>query len=113
MTFLLASLKTHTNSKKFSESLLSLVNFFQCTFIASFRNNFQDHSRDTEQFLETKGGYQKAGTSSLKGVTGVISQLVSDFIEASRNIIFDFLYKKATKNYENHKRSFKKYSFEF
>jgi hypothetical protein len=53
------------------------------------------------------GGYQKAGTSSLKSVTGKEnSQVVSDFIEASRNFIFDFLHKITTKNFENHKYYF-------
>ncbi len=56
------------------------------------------------------GGYLKPGTSSLKRVTGRISQLVSDFIEASRNFILDFLHKKTTENCENHKWSFNKYS---
>jgi hypothetical protein len=41
-----------------------------------------------------------------------ISQLVRDFLEASRNFIFDFLHKKTTENCENHKRSFKKYFFD-
>jgi hypothetical protein len=39
--------------------LLSLVNFFQCTFIAGFRNNFQDHRRVTEQLLETQAAIRK------------------------------------------------------
>jgi hypothetical protein len=56
------------------------------------------------------GGYQKAGTRSLKRVLEGISQLVpSDFIKASRNFILDFLHKKTTENCEYHKRSFKKY----
>jgi hypothetical protein len=79
------------------------------------------HRWISEQFLESKAGfgttfkgtasYQKAGTRSLKRVTG-ISQLVNDFIE-SRNFILDFLDKKTTENCENHKRSFKKYCFIF
>jgi hypothetical protein len=39
--------------------LLSLVDFFQCTFIAGFRNNFQDHRRVTEQLLETQAAIRK------------------------------------------------------
>jgi hypothetical protein len=39
------------------------------------------------------GGFQKAGTSSLEG----FSQLVSNFIEASRNLIEDFLHKNSEK----------------
>jgi hypothetical protein len=68
------------------------------------------HSRLSEQFSKSQAGFginfkgtggyrdQKAGTSSLKRVTGRISQFVSDFIEASRNFILDFLHKKTTEN---------------
>jgi hypothetical protein len=35
------------------------------------------------------------------------SQLVSDFIDASRNFILKFLHKKTAKNCENHQRSLK------
>jgi hypothetical protein len=55
MKFLLASLKTLTISKSCSEGrikflfrlpLISLVNFSNVpTFIAGFRNNFQNHKR--------------------------------------------------------------------
>jgi hypothetical protein len=61
---------------------------------AGFRTTFED-----------TGGYQKAGISSLKRVTG---RKVSNFIEASRNFILDFLHTKTTENCEKHKRSFKK-----
>jgi hypothetical protein len=64
MKFLLASLKKLPDSEKIVPKvasnfcsgipLLSLVNFFQCTFIAGFRNNFQDHSPVMEQLLETQ-----------------------------------------------------------
>jgi hypothetical protein len=70
------------------------------------------HSRLSEQFSESQadfgtpfkgtGGYQKARTNSLRGLLEGISQLVSDFIEASKNFILDFLYKKTTENRENH-----------
>jgi hypothetical protein len=62
MKFLIAPLKT-----------LTLIGRFfpvQCTFIDGFRNNFQDHSRVSEQLFRNTGGYQKAGTSSQKRVTG-------------------------------------------
>ncbi len=67
--------------------------FFQCTFIAGFRNNFQGHRRRSE--------------CSLKRVIERNFTISRDFLEASRNIILDFLYKKTTENCENHKRSFK------
>jgi hypothetical protein len=66
------------------------------------------HSQLSEQFSESQAGFgttfkgtgctQKAGTSSLKRVTGL--QLVNDFIEASRKFILDFLRKKTTENCE-------------
>jgi hypothetical protein len=61
------------------------------------------------------GGYQKSGTSSMKRVTVLegISQIVSEFIEASRNLDLDFLHKETYKNYENHQRSIKKKLFRF
>jgi hypothetical protein len=48
--------------------------------------------------VKSTSGFQKAGTSSMKKVTGRISQLASDFIKASRNFILDFLHKKITEN---------------
>jgi hypothetical protein len=78
MKFLLASLKTLTNSKSCSESRIKFL------FRLSFALNGQFfllyiHSRLSEQFSESQagfgktfkgtGGYQKAGTSSLKRVT--------------------------------------------
>jgi hypothetical protein len=55
--------------------------------------------RVTEQLLcRDTGGYQKAGTSSLKRVTGKKgnSQLGSEFIKTSRLFYLDFLHKKFT-----------------
>ncbi len=63
-----ASLKTLTNSKSCSKSrikflfrlsLLSLVDFLQCTFMAGFRNNFQEHRRISEQLLELQAALGK------------------------------------------------------
>jgi hypothetical protein len=83
------------------------------------------HDRLSEQFsvsqvaygttFRVPGGYQKDGiTSSLKRVNMEgFSQLVSDFIEVSRNFIFEFLHKKTAKNCENNQRSFTKYYFDF
>jgi hypothetical protein len=79
MEFLLASLKTPTNSKSCSESRIKFL------FRLSFARTGQFflvyiHSRLSEQFSESQadfgttlkgtGGYQKAGTSSLNRVTG-------------------------------------------
>jgi hypothetical protein len=120
---LLASLKTLTNSKSFSESYIKFL--FPLLSFALIGQLFlvYIHSRLSEQFSESQagfgttfkgtGGYQKAGTNSMKRLLEGISQLGSDFIEASRNFILDFLHKKTTENCENHNRSFKKYCFEF
>jgi hypothetical protein len=43
------------------------------------------------------GGFRKAGTSFLKRVSVMTSQLVSEFIVASRNFLFNFLRKKPPK----------------
>jgi hypothetical protein len=79
---LLASLKAASNFCS-GFPLLSLVDFLQGTFMAGCRNNFS-----------IKSGYQKAGTSSMKSVTGRNFTLVSGFIESSRNLKLDFLHKK-------------------
>ncbi len=70
MIFLLASLKTVTNSKACSESLkclfqvsLSLVDFVH-TFTASFKNNLI--IRPLEQLARVTGDYWKAATSFRK-----------------------------------------------
>jgi hypothetical protein len=80
--FLLASLNTLTiiiiqkivpkASSEFMFRLsFSLSDFIQCVHVmAGFRNNFQDHRRLAEK--RVIGGYQKAGTSFLKRVTGRI-----------------------------------------
>jgi hypothetical protein len=72
------------------------------------------HSRPSEQFSESQaafgttfrvtGGNLKSGTSFLKRVTGMISEIVSNFNEASININFSFLHKKGAKYCKNHQR---------
>jgi hypothetical protein len=86
MKFLLASLKTLTNSKSCSENRIKFLLRLSFALIGQFF--LYIHSR-------------------------LLVQLVSVFIEASRNFISDFLYKKTTENCEKHNRSFKKYCFEF
>jgi hypothetical protein len=107
MKFLFASLKhliiliiLSKEASNFYSSFpfLSLVDFF--TFIDGFRNNFSGSQAGFEKTFRDVGGYQKAGTNSLKRVTGKrISQIVSDFTEASRSFILDFLHKKTTKKW--------------
>jgi hypothetical protein len=66
--FLLASMLTLTNSKIFLKASskfcagfpsLSLVDILLCTFMADFRNNFQDHWRLSEQLLESQAAIRK------------------------------------------------------
>jgi hypothetical protein len=90
----------------------SLVNFLQCTFLAGFGNNFQDHRRLLEQLFRVIGNYQKAGTSFRKRSRVRILHLGSDFIVASRTI-FGIYSQKTAKHCENQQRKFKKYFFGF
>jgi hypothetical protein len=106
MKFLLASLKTLTNSINCSENrikfLFRLSFAIIGTFIAGFRNNFQDYGTT---FRDT-GGYQKFRNKLLeRGLLEGISQLVSVFIEAARNFNLDFLYKKTMKTISAHSKS--------
>jgi hypothetical protein len=94
MKVLLASLKTLTNSKSCFESRIKFL--FRLSFALGtiFRTQ-----ADFGKTFKCISCYQKAETSSLKRVTGrnFTSTVVSDFIEASRNFILDFLHKKTTK----------------
>jgi hypothetical protein len=101
MKFLLASMKTLTNSKSCSESRIKFLfrlsfaligRFFSCTF----RNNFQDHRWVTEQPLETHAAIRIPEQDLCRGLLEEISQLVSDFIEERINFTLDFLPKKRT-----------------
>jgi hypothetical protein len=74
--------------------LLSLVDFFQCTFIAGFRNNFQDQRRVTEQLLETQAALRKPEHALWRGLLKGISQLVSDSYKQAENLIWILLHKK-------------------
>jgi hypothetical protein len=65
--------------------------------VAGFRNNFQDH-RLSEQLLETKAAIRMPEQDLGSGLLEGFSQLVSEFLEASRNFIFDFLHKKTAQN---------------
>jgi hypothetical protein len=122
MKFLLASLKTLTNSKSCSASRIKFLFRFSFALICQFFLVYI-HCQLSKQFSESQvgfgttfkgtGGYQKAETSYLKRVTEGILKLVSDFIEASRNFILELRHKKTTENCENYKRSFMKYCFEF
>ncbi len=122
--FLLASLKTLTNSKSCSENRRKFL-FRLCSHWSIYSSVHDEyiHSRLSEQFsvsqtgfgtnFEGTDGYQKAGSSSLKRITGRNFTIVSYFIEASRNFILDFLHKKINKTCVNHKLSFKKNCFKF
>ncbi len=57
---------------------------------STFKNNFQDHRWVTEQLLETKAAGRKpeAPNNLQRGLLEGISQLVSDFIEATVTLIW-------------------------
>jgi hypothetical protein len=75
----LASLKTLSNSKSCSETHIKFLFMLSFALIGQF-SLVDIHSRLSEQFSKSQagfgkifkytGGYQKAGTSSLKRVTG-------------------------------------------
>jgi hypothetical protein len=65
----------------------------------AFRKNFRIIVGSQINFLT--GGYLKAGTSFMKKVTRW------NFIKASKNLIFNFLHKNASKYFENHQRFYK------
>jgi hypothetical protein len=81
MKFLLASLKTLTNSKSCSASRIKFLfrlsfaligHFFLVynTFIAGFQNKLESQAGLGTTFFKGTGGYQKEETSSLNKVTG-------------------------------------------
>ncbi len=55
---------------------------------------FQDHRRFSKQLLKSQVTLGKPGTSFLKRLIGWISQLVSEVIEASRNLGFYVFFTK-------------------
>ncbi len=72
--------------------------FLKFTFMRGFWNNFQDHKQLSYQLLESHAVFRKKEQAFWRGLLDRFSQLVSDFIEVSRNFIFDFLLKKTAKN---------------
>jgi hypothetical protein len=80
MEFLLASLKTLTDSANCSERHTKFLFWFSFALIGKFFRVYF-HSRLSEQFSGSQAGYgttfrdagyyQKAGTSSKEGVTGM------------------------------------------
>jgi hypothetical protein len=80
MKFLLTSLETLTNSKNCFIHHIKFLSFalngrlFPCTFIAAFGTIFFI-IRIIGRLRNNTGGYQKAGTSSLKRVTGSNSKI--------------------------------------
>jgi hypothetical protein len=56
----------------------------------------------SEQLLESQAAIWKAGTSSLKRVTGKMFPFRSDFIEPRKTLFLIFFHKRIAKNCENH-----------
>ncbi len=98
LSFCLLLWKKLANSKNRSESRLkslfrlsfALLGRFFPLYIhcRGFRNNFQDHRRVTEQLLKMQAAIRKPIQALWSGLLEGISQLVSYFIEASRNFIW-------------------------
>ncbi len=71
---------------------------------------FQDLRRLSKQLLKSQATVGKPGTSFLKRLIGRISQLLSEVIEASRNL---GLYIFFTKRQPNFLKTIQKYCFDF
>ena len=80
MKILLASLKTLTDSENCSESRIKFLfrlsfpligNFFLAYIHSRLSEKFSELQAGFETTFKGTGGYQKAGTSSLKKVTGM------------------------------------------
>jgi hypothetical protein len=56
--------------------------------MVGFCNNFQDHSRILERFLESQAAISESQNKLPEGRVTLFLQLVSDFKEASRNFRF-------------------------
>ncbi len=69
----------------FPLSLCSHRLIFSCVIHSRLSEYFQDHRRVSEQFLETQVDIRKPIQAPRRGTLEGISQLVSGFIEASRN----------------------------
>ncbi len=119
--FLLASLKTLIASliKFFCSCFppLSLVEFFQCTFMSGFRNNFQNHRRLSEQLLESQAAFGKPEQATYR-ITGRIFTISSGKCfprtrKHGETLFWIFFIKGQPKKSENHQRSFKKKCFDF
>jgi hypothetical protein len=75
-----------------------LVDFLQCKCHGWLPDQFSGLQAAFGTAFSVKDSYWKARASFLKRVTDLregYSQLISDFIEASRNFIFHFLHKQA------------------
>jgi hypothetical protein len=68
--------------------------------MAGFQNNFQNHRRLLEQLLKSQAASGNPEQAPFRGLLEGFSQLVSDYIEACRNFILDFLHKKTVKKCE-------------
>ncbi len=117
--FLLASLKTLTDSEYCSERCirisgpafrvshctsflcLSLVDFLQCTCHGRLSEQFSGSQAAFGTTFRVTGGYRKARTTFLKRVTWIIFTSSKLFYRSKRKLYLDFLDKKAVKNFEN------------
>jgi hypothetical protein len=71
--------------------------FFPVYIHSRLSEQFSGSQGVTEQLLETQAAIRKPEKALWRLLKG-ISQLLSDFIEASKNFNLEFLHKKTTKN---------------
>ncbi len=107
MKFLIASLKTLTSYKNCSVSRIQFLFRFSFTLIGQFSGSQAGYGTT----FRDKGGYQKAGKSSLKRVTGMKFTISKWFRRSKQKLWFGFPTQKTTRKYENLQRSFKKILF--
>jgi hypothetical protein len=98
MTFLLATWKTLTDSENCSKSRIKFLFWLSFALIGQLFPVYI-HSRLSEQFSGSQAGYRRLSESRNKfpSLLEGISQLVCDFIKASKNFNLDFLRKKKLK----------------
>jgi hypothetical protein len=81
--------------------------------VAGFRNNFQNHRRLWNNFLESQATAWKPEQASWRGFLEGFSELVSDFVEATETLFEIFYTKNQPKIVKNHKPEYKKHWFNF
>ncbi len=106
--------KTFNNSKDFSELWIYVTAPFAQFSPGHSRlsEQFQNNRRLSEQLLDSPAATWKPEQAPWRGLLEAVWELFSDFKEANRNFIYNFIHKKGAKYCETHQRSYKKYWYE-